>query len=155
MRLVAKYYFDDNISECQHTLDNCTDMASAWDVLIQHFIIEVWQTVNAMPEAETFEMSANQNNFRRSCLCCETENSLNRPNNLNILCDGSQPFTEDIGRFFCTVAMGMKTLLQDEASLMALTGTLKDALIRLSGTQRNGTSLALILQKFQHHRGCP
>ena len=42
--------------------------------------------------------------------------------------------------------MGIKHTATDEASLMALTGTLKDALIRLGHCKRKLASLALILR---------
>jgi AcrR family transcriptional regulator len=134
LRLVAKYYFDDNIGRCRHTLDNCTDMASAWDVLIQHFIIEVWQTVNAMPEAEAFEMSANQVISEEVAYAAKQKIALIAQTISTFSVTDHSHSPEDIGRFFCAVAMGIKHTATDEASLMALTGTLKDTLIRLGGT---------------------
>ena len=134
LRLVAKFYFTDNISRCQEGLKNCKDLSACWDVVITHFVIEVWQTMNAMPEAEEFEMSAHEVIAKEIEIATNEKIALiagmiSRFEDAAAL-NNDKP--EDIGRFFCATAQGIKTSAHDESALNALAKTLKQSLLTLT-----------------------
>ena len=59
LRLVAQFYFSDNLSRCAVALESTDTLEEGWQIFLDHFVIEVWRTINAIPEAEDFERSAN------------------------------------------------------------------------------------------------
>ena len=136
LRLVAKFYFTDNINRCKNALQNCDDLSSSWDVLIDHFVIEVWQTVKAMPEADEFEMSANDVITEEVRIAIEEKTILIadmiKKHNAASYLRGQSP--EDLGRFFCATAAGIKTSAENENALKALTATFKQTLLGLTSS---------------------
>lgn len=134
LRLVARYYFTNNINRCREALKACPDLPSSWDVLISHFVVEVWHTVNAMPEADAFEASAND------VIAVEVADAITVKTALigqmltthNAVSQNPGQTPQDIGQFFCATAVGIKTSAKDEASLNALASTLKQTMLSLT-----------------------
>lgn len=133
LRLVAQVYFSDNLSRCAVALESTDTLAEGWQIFLDHFVIEVWRTINAIPEAEDFERSAN------AVIAKEIQAATDQKIKMVIdflIVRGAATLSEsrrmEISRFFYASSSGVKVSARDEAELLGMVSTLKSALIALS-----------------------
>ena len=143
LRLVARHYFTDNLQRCRMALDAAAqagpDLNQALEVLIAHFVIEPWHTVNAMAEAGDFEAATNAviadevavAKSQKAAMIRDTIISLTKPQPL------PAEQADDIASFFCATADGIKNDAETEANLHALCKTLHQSLSLLINTHAN------------------
>ena len=96
-----------------------------------------------MPEAEEFEMSANEVITEEVRIAIEEKTTLiadviTKHNAASYL-RGQSP--ADLGRFFCATAAGIKTSAENEKARKALTATFKQTLLGLTSSMPNNNDI--------------
>lgn len=127
LKLAARTYFTDNISRCEAELESVTNLSDAFDILIQYFIAEPWQTMKAMPEASDFEASTHD------VIADEVQEATHLKKNLIITYffrfDHAQVLSVDkvriMAQFFCASAAGIKSTALTEDELLDMSTALK------------------------------
>jgi len=127
LRLVARLYFKKNLVLCNEALQNKSNLEDILDTLIQFFIIEVWETVKSLPEGDDLEQSPHE------IISEEVQVATNEK--ITLISDAlikylnkkavQKKTANDIAKYFCASASGIKSLAKDEAELLQLSKTLK------------------------------
>jgi AcrR family transcriptional regulator len=127
LRLVARLYFKKNLLRCNEALQNKSELEDILDTLIQFFIIEVWNTVKSLPEADDLEQSPHEIISEEVQLATNEKIALiSKVLKKHLNYNAAQKETaNDIAKYFCASASGIKSLAKDEAELLRLSKTLK------------------------------
>ena len=136
LQLVARIYSADNLHRCQMALREAGDFSQALDNLITFFVMEPWQTIHAMPEADDFEVVANdiivdeirEATINKIALISDT------------ICryhpDTQMSEAEAIARLFCATAAGMKSAAETQEALIGLCHTMKQSILAVVTTSQ-------------------
>ena len=132
LRLVANHYFSDNIQRCQAALAHTGQLEDALDILVEHFVIEPWRTIRAMPEAEEFELASTGIIAEQVKLAVQQKASIIRDVMLRTVSAPamSEQLAENLAQLFCATAAGIKSAADSEADLLSLCETMKVTLIK-------------------------
>jgi len=130
LRLVARLYFKKNLLRCNEALQNKSKLEDILDTLIQFFIIEVWKTVKSLPDGDDLEQSPHEIISEEVQVATNEKialisDILSKYLNYNA---AKKETANDIAKYFCASASGIKSLAKDEAELLQLSKTLKSSL---------------------------
>lgn len=127
LRLVARLYFKKNLIRCNEALLTKSKLEDILDTLIQFFIIKVWKTVKSLPQGDDFEQSPHEIISEEVQVATNEKIALISDILFKYL-DNTKAQKEtanDIAKYFCASASGIKSLAKDEAELLQLSKTLK------------------------------
>lgn len=127
LRLVAKLFFQKNLKQCEIELSSKTTLPEILDTLIKYFVINVWKTVKSLPEGEDFELSPHTVISEEVRLATNDKITLISKVLFQYIDNATNPIknSNDLARYFCASASGIKSLANDEAELLSLSQTLK------------------------------
>ena len=129
LQLVARCYFEDIMMRCVDDVSEAVDLSAALDVLIGYFVKEPWQTIHAMPEAGDFEAATDK------AIAGEVEKASAKKmtivsETITHFYDGyDERKAQDIARFFCATASGVKSEAKSAAELETLCDVMKASLL--------------------------
>jgi AcrR family transcriptional regulator len=127
LRLVARLYFKKNLVRCSEALQKKSKLEDILDTLIQFFIIEVWETVKSLPEGDVLEQSPHEIISEEVQVATNEKITLISDVLIKYLNNKAiqKDTANDIAKYFCASASGIKSLAKDEAELLQLSKTLK------------------------------
>ena len=134
LRLVAQYYLNDIIERCARSAAEAKTLDAAIDHLITHFVVEAWQTINAMPEARELEMASHSAITTVVDAASDAKKALIRSTLEPFAAAETSPAAasvDDIVDFFMASSVGIKSTATSETQLRALCATFKSSLMRL------------------------
>ena len=110
LRLVARFYFNDNIHRCETALRAAKDLQNAFEILIDHFVVEPWRTVKSMPEAEEFELASSGIIAEEVRLAVQKKSIIIKDTILRLAAPAgiADQQAEEIANLFCVTADGIK-----------------------------------------------
>ena len=134
LRLVARFYFNDNIHRCETALRAAKDLQNAFEILIDHFVVEPWRTVKSMPEAEEFELASSGIIAEEVRLAVQKKSIIIKDTIVRLAApaDIADQQAEEIANLFCVTADGIKGAADSEKQLSSLCKTMNNAMVAVT-----------------------
>ena len=134
LRLVAQFYFRDNIQRCETALSAAQDLENAFEILIDHFVVEPWKTVKSMPEAEEFELASSGIIAEEIKLAVQQKTLIIKNTVLRLAgpTGTTNPHAEEMAALFCATADGIKGISDSEEQLLSLCASMRKAMLLMA-----------------------